>query len=117
MLLELTKENLDMAIKKCQATDHYRVLIVTESLEAQEWINDNWLRDFNISMRKSPPQIRIQFPNGSSMIGIATNNPKLFLRGRRANLILCEPWILSDEDMRYMLLSCEMGNLDFKLDI
>lgn len=40
---ELTKENFDAAIKKCQEIDCYKVLVVTEYLEDQLFIQENWL--------------------------------------------------------------------------
>lgn len=54
----------------------------------------------------------MHFPNGSWLRGISLSSNA---RGHRVDLILCEPWMLRDEDIRDMLQAVERDCTEFKI--
>ena len=111
----LTKDTFDAAVQKCISTKNYSVLIVTSYRADHDWIFDNWFAEYQ-SQTASVSRLTslIQFDHNSS-IKMTINEPRM-LRGRRVNLVLCEPEIMHDSNMAAYLLSLEADNmLKFKL--
>lgn len=96
----LTKESLYKAITKCQETNNYRVLIVTKFLASQNIIQQEWLRPTGIMFNETKNGINVRFDNGSIIRGISLSNN---CRGYKANLVLCEDWMLEDDDINNRL--------------
>lgn len=109
---DLTRESFCAALKKCQETERYHVLIITKYLADQIFIQENWLKSTDIEFNKSRNGINIYFPNGSTIRGISLSNNA---RGHKANLVLCEPWMLRDEDISCILRSAEILNTNFTM--
>lgn len=109
----LTKETFDAAVQKCKETSGYKVLIVTDSFKDRDFIIDNWVsehrKDFLIVNRSLSI---IKFENGSliKMAGLESQ-----MRGQRADLVLCNAWMMNDDDIRPVLQVIEMYNRNFNL--
>lgn len=109
----LTEKSLDDAIEKCKRTENYRVLIVTEYLVDQDFIKECWLKPKGIYVPRFPAHIYIQFDNTSMIYGI--NLDKRNTVGQRADLILCESWMMQDKNIRAILKPIEQRSVNFKL--
>ena len=116
---ELTQENFYSAIKKCIDVDRYKVIIVLEKLSNQEVIRRDWLRPIehlisDISkLYMMSNGLRLHFENGS-WIRVIPLCPSSTC-GRRADLVLCEPWMMMDDVVSIVLRSIETYPIDFKL--
>ena len=108
----LTEKSLNEAIKLCFKNDGYRVLIVTKYAEDHLPILD-CLQQFGAEVTRCIGHPWAKFPNNSiiNMISCAAN-----LKGRKANLVLCQDDVYNDyEEIRYTLPFIETTNRDFKL--
>ena len=110
----LSKETFEAAMQKCQETDGYKVLVVTEYLEQRNFILDHWTSGYLNSI-KSMNKIdsRIIFLNNSSikLVGISSN----YVRSQRVDLVLCHEWMIYDREIRPVLQVIESHPIDFKL--
>lgn len=108
----LTDKTLNEAIKLCYENDRYRVLIVTKCAEEHNSILD-YLSQVGADVTRCLGHPWAKFPNNSviNLISTAAN-----LRGRRANLVLCQVDVYNDnEEIRYTLPTIETINRNFKL--
>lgn len=121
---ELTQQNFYMAIQECLDTEHYKVLLVTETFKDLEMIITDWLQPIEhiipdvIKIVKSRNNFHINFANGSYIRHITSNSS--YMRGRRANLVLCEPWMMHDNFISSEITVIELcGNYFgcFKCDV
>ena len=111
---ELTQQNFYMAIQECLDTEHYKVLLVTETFKDLEVIITDWLQPIEhiipdvIKIVKSRNNFHINFANGSYIRHISLNPSNI--RGRRADLVLCKPWMMDDISISCHLKACELCN-------
>lgn len=111
----LTKDTFDAAVQKCISSKNYSVLIVTSYRKDHDWIFENWFAEYQ-SQAASVSRLTslIQFSHNSSIK--MTVNESHMLRGRRADLVLCESWMMQDDNVRANLQVIEASNmLKFKL--
>ena len=116
---ELTQENFYAAIQECLNTNGYTVLLVTEKMSDQKVIVTDWLRPVEHlipHIKKasiSSNDIFIAFENGNFIRGISLRSGQIL--GRRADLVLCEPWMMMDDDIRAELNRIEYSKRYFRL--
>lgn len=106
----LTKESLGVAVKKCQDSEHYRVLIVTKYAGDHTKILD-YLSQVGANVVRCFGHPWARFLNGSTIniISSAYNT-----RGHKANLVLYQEDIINgNEEMLYVLKAIEIDNMRF----
>lgn len=108
----LTDQSLTEAVKLCQENERYRVLIVTQHAEDHSQILDK-LYQVGVDITRCLGHPWAKFQNGSTinMVSVAAN-----MRGRKANLVLCQTEVYNNYDeIKYMLSAVEITNRNFKL--
>lgn len=106
----LTDKTLNEAIKLCYKNENYRVLIVTKYAEDHMTMLD-YLLQVGTEVTRCFGHPWAKFPNGSIINMISSDDN---LRGRKANLVLCETDVYNDyEEIRYILPFIEIRNRDF----
>ena len=108
----LTDKSLNEAIELCHENACYRVLIITKYAEDHLRIFDHLsLAGADVTRCLGHPWVKFQNNSVIDMISSAAN-----LRGRRANLVLCDVDVYNDdEEIRYTLPAIEVTNRSFKL--
>ena len=107
----LTDQSLSEAVKLCQENERYRVLIVTQYAEDHDHILDK-LYQVSADITRCLGHPWAKFPNGSviDLVSVAAN-----MRGRKANLVLCQTEVYNNYDeIKHMLPAIEITNRNFK---
>ena len=109
----LTKESLDTAIKMCQENERYRVVIVTECAIDHNPILDylSQIEDVNIVRCFGNPWVKFLNRSIINMISV----PHDVMLGARADCVLCSPSVYENEEIKPILQTMEMRNINFNL--